>query len=198
MNSGATKHRVLMKIFIWWRDLQFLHFDEFLEAQDQLFDSSPRTPQELRIATIFKPIISMSWKFSGRLYLKSVQTCDKSVGRLSWTLLFGVLAWKIRPVSDSIIFWGQSWRYLDYWRIFTNSLRVELHSILAFHNVGESFIFYGLGKASSSKTYFPRPSVVNQLNTIDTNLALLGNSMFILVLLSGFSILMGRMHILGT
>ena len=70
--------------------------------------------------------------------------------------------------------------------------------ILAFHNVGESFIFYGLGKASSSKTYFPRPSVVNQMNTIDTNLALLGNSMFILVLLSGFSILMGRMHILGT
>ena len=118
-----------MKIFIWWRDLQFLHFDEFLEAQDQLFDSSPRTPQELRIATIFKPIISMSWKFSGRLYLKSVQTCDKSVGPLSWTLLFGVLAWKIRPVSDSIIFWGQSWRYLDYWKIFTNSLRVELHSI---------------------------------------------------------------------
>ena len=71
----------------------------------------------------------MSWKFSGRLYLKSVQTCDKSVGPLSWTLLFGVLAWKIRPVSDSIIFWGQSWRYLDYWKIFTNSLRVELHSI---------------------------------------------------------------------
>ena len=112
--------------------------------------------------------------------------------------VFGALAWKIWPVSDSIIFWGQSWRYLDYWIIFTNSLRVELHSILAFHNVGESFIFYGLGKASSSKTYFPRPSVVNQLNTIDTNLALLGNSMFILVLLSGFSILMGRMHILGT
>ena len=112
--------------------------------------------------------------------------------------VFGALVWKIWPVSDSIIFWDQSWRYLDYWIIFANSLRVELHSILAFHNVGESFIFYGLGKASSSKTYFPRPSVVNQLNTIDTNLALLGNSMFILVLLSGFSILMGRMHILGT
>ena len=112
--------------------------------------------------------------------------------------VFGALAWKIWPVSDSIIFWDQSWRYLDYWIVFANSLRVELHSILAFYNVGESFIFYGLGKASSSKTYFPRPSVVNQLNTIDTNLALLGNSMFILVLLSGFSILMGRMHILGT
>ena len=78
------------------------------------------------------------------------------------------------------------------------STRWTSFDILAFHNVGESFIFYGLGKASSSKTYFPRPSVVNQLNTIDTNLALLGNSMFILVLLSGFSILMGRMHILGT
>ena len=163
-----------------------------------LFGSTPRRPWELRITTIQKPMISMPSTISAGLYLKSVQTCDKSTDPWSWTLLFGVLAWKIRPVSDSIIFWGQSWRYLDYWKIFTNSLRVELHSILAFHNVGESFIFYGLGKASSSKTYFPRPSVVNQLNTIDTNLALLGNSMFILVLLSGFSILMGRMHILGT
>ena len=43
--------------------------------------------------------------------------------------VFGALAWKIWPVSDSIIFWGQSWRYLDYWRIFANSLRVELHSL---------------------------------------------------------------------
>ena len=43
--------------------------------------------------------------------------------------VFGALAWKIWPVSDSIIFWGQSWRYLDYWRIFANSLRVELHSM---------------------------------------------------------------------
>ena len=44
--------------------------------------------------------------------------------------VFGALAWKIWPVSDSIIFWGQSWRYLDYWRIFANSLRVELHSMV--------------------------------------------------------------------
>ena len=43
--------------------------------------------------------------------------------------VFGALAWKIWPVSDSIIFWGQSWRCLDYWRIFANSLRVELHSM---------------------------------------------------------------------
>ena len=43
--------------------------------------------------------------------------------------VFGALVWKIWPVSDSIIFWGQSWRCLDYWRIFANSLRVELHSM---------------------------------------------------------------------
>ena len=43
--------------------------------------------------------------------------------------VFGALAWKIWPVSDSIIFWDQSWRYLDYWRIFANSLRVELRSM---------------------------------------------------------------------
>ena len=43
--------------------------------------------------------------------------------------VFGALAWKIWPVSDCIIFWGQSRRYSDYWRIFANSLRVELHSM---------------------------------------------------------------------
>ena len=95
----------------------------------------------------------------------------------------------LRSISNLIKISVSMLRFSTRWTSF---------DILAFHNFGESFIFYGLGKASSSKTYFPRPSVVNQLNTIDTNLALLGNSMFILVLLSGFSILMGRMHILGT
>ena len=48
----------------------------------------------------------------------------------AFILLLGVVAWKIRPVSDSIIFWGQSWTSLDYWRIFEDSIRVEVQWML--------------------------------------------------------------------
>ena len=51
---------------------------------------------------------------------------------LSWTAkwaVFGVLAWMMRPLSESIIFWGQSWTQLDSRKIVDDSLGIELHSI---------------------------------------------------------------------
>ena len=51
--------------------------------------------------------------------------------RLSWTAkwaVFGVLAWMMRPLSESIIFWGQSWTQLDSRKIVDDSLRVEFSS----------------------------------------------------------------------
>ena len=94
-----------------------------------LFGSTPRRPWELRITTIQKPMMSMPSTISAGLYLKSVQTCDKSTDPWSWTLLFGVLAWMMRPLSDSIILWGQSWTQLDSRFVFNDSLRVEFSSI---------------------------------------------------------------------
>ena len=50
---------------------------------------------------------------------------------LSWTAkwaVFGVLAWMMRPLSESIIFWGQSWTQLDSRKIVDDSLRVEFSS----------------------------------------------------------------------
>ena len=41
-------------------------------------------------------------------------------------VIYGELVWNIRWLSHSIIFWGQSWTSLDYWRIFEDSVRVEV------------------------------------------------------------------------
>ena len=66
---------------------------------------------------------------SAGLYLKSVQICDKSMDRWSSTLLLRLLAWKMRLLSGSIIFWGQSWTQLHSRKIVDESLGIELHSI---------------------------------------------------------------------
>ena len=47
----------------------------------------------------------------------------------SWTLLLAVLAWNIRRVNESVIFWDQSWISLDCRFVFNDSLRVEFSSI---------------------------------------------------------------------
>ena len=67
---------------------------------------------------------------SAGLYLKSVQTCDKSKDARSSTLLLRLLGWKMRLLSGSIIFWGQSWTQLHSRKIVDESLGIELHSIL--------------------------------------------------------------------
>ena len=66
---------------------------------------------------------------SAGLYLKSVQTCDKSKDARSSTLLLRLLGWKMRLLSGSIIFWGQSWTQLHSRKIVDESLGIELHSI---------------------------------------------------------------------
>ena len=70
----------------------------------------------------------MPWTISAGLYLKSVQTCDKFTNPWSSTLLLRLLAWKMRLLSGSIIFWGQSWTQLDSRKIVDDSLRVEFSS----------------------------------------------------------------------
>ena len=71
----------------------------------------------------------MPWTISAGLYLKSVQTCEKSTDPWSSTLLLRLLAWKMGLLSGSIIFWGQSWTQLDSRKIVDDSLGIELHSI---------------------------------------------------------------------
>ena len=70
----------------------------------------------------------MPWTISAELYLKSVQTCDKFTNPWLSTLLLRLLAWKMRLLSGSIIFWGQSWTQLDSRKIVDDSLRVEFSS----------------------------------------------------------------------
>ena len=44
--------------------------------------------------------------------------------------IYDELAWNIRWLNESVIFWDQSWTSLDYWRIFEDSVRVQVQSIL--------------------------------------------------------------------
>ena len=44
--------------------------------------------------------------------------------------IYDELAWNTRWVNESVIFWGQSWTSLDYWRIFEDSVRVQVQWIL--------------------------------------------------------------------
>ena len=44
--------------------------------------------------------------------------------------IYDELAWNIRWLNESVIFWDQSWTSLDYWRIFEDSVRVQVQWIL--------------------------------------------------------------------
>ena len=44
--------------------------------------------------------------------------------------IYDELAWKSRWLNESVIFWDQSWTSLDYWRIFEDSVRVQVQWIL--------------------------------------------------------------------
>ena len=84
--------------------------------------------QTHKLYLIFKIVWVIVWLYLEKhLQLRSFLWISRSCKPSS--CVFGALAWKIWPVSDSIIFWGQSWRCLDYWIVFANSLRVELHSM---------------------------------------------------------------------
>ena len=84
-------------------------------------------------------MIPMPWTISAGLYLKSVQTCGKSTNLWSSTLLLRLLAWKMRLLSGSIIFWGESWTQLDSRFVFNDSLHVEFSSIFWHLIIGYKF-----------------------------------------------------------
>ena len=60
-------------------------------------------------------------------FWNSIVNVDFQIMRLKIEI-YDELAWNIRWLNESVIFWDQSWTSLDYWRIFEDSVRVEVQS----------------------------------------------------------------------
>ena len=108
-------------------------FKHILRLNARLFPfPSPPTPVVFEITfSISSRHMNYIW-YNGKLvwirmwlYVENILNYDRC-----FILLLGVLAWNIRLVSDSIIFWGQSWTQLHSRKIVDESLGIELHSIL--------------------------------------------------------------------
>ena len=173
--------------------------DESLSREGQHFDCcgwsaiGARSCQHLKAYNFdatngFRQTISQFYADLWKIY-GDVHTCSV-VSELEGAVRF---AWEREPSFVSLVW------------VFMEKLKTSLGY------VAMEFPFYGRSgeriiilrclypwNGSQPKIYLPRISRVHQMMSLETILGLLGKSMCILVLLSGFSILMGHMHILDS